>query len=218
MKTSPGILFGGMLVILTVLSAASASASQTQRWRFQVFLDDKAIGYHEFRLTPRGKGSYQLESDARFDVKFLFITAYRYRHNNTELWQDRCLERIDARTNANGERYIVTGRRKAGIFEIDNHSAPVTAAGCVKTFAYWDPSILEAERLLNAQTGEFVDIIVASLGEEAVRVGDKQVLAKRYRLVGEAVEIDLWYAADGNRWVGLQSTTESGRKLSYLID
>ena len=30
-------------------------------------------------------------------IKFLFFDAYRYRHENEELWRDGCLQAIDAR-------------------------------------------------------------------------------------------------------------------------
>jgi hypothetical protein len=67
------------LGLLTVLLAASASASTaTGEWRFRVFLDDAEIGYHHFRL--RGDGpEQQLESEARYNVKFLYVTVYTTR-------------------------------------------------------------------------------------------------------------------------------------------
>jgi len=48
---------------------------------------------------------------------------------------------------------------------------------CVMTFAYWNPDLLGQSRLLNVQTGEYMDVQVRVLGEEEelgfrrVRVG-----------------------------------------------
>lgn len=194
------------------------AANQEQQWDFKVYLDDRSIGYHRFRLIPQGDGEYRLNSRAHFDVKFLFFIAYRYRHSDTELWQGRCLQSIEAQTNDNGRKYSVRGIRNGKGFELVNRDEQVTEDGCVQTFAYWDPSILKARRLLNSQTGEFVDVRVEPLGEETISVRGQAVQADRYRLYSELGEIDLWYAADNYRWLALQSTTESGRKLSYRMN
>ena len=42
--------------------------------------------------------------------------------------------------------------------------------GCVMSFAYWDPRILQADRLLNSQTGEFTAVQITPRGREAVPV------------------------------------------------
>jgi len=199
------------------LLARPAWANPEQQWNFNVYLDNKSIGYHSFRLVPQGENARRLHSRAHFDVKFLFFTAYRYRHDDTELWQGNCLQRIEAQTNDNGKQYFVRGSRNGKEFELISDNTEVMTEGCVKTFAYWDPSILKARRLLNSQTGEFVDVRVEHLGEDTVPVNGQPVLANHYRLHSELGEIDLWYAVDGHRWLALQSKTESGRKLSYRM-
>ena len=206
------------LFIVLLIFVQPAQANQEQQWKFKVFLDDRSIGYHNFRLIPQGNNGRELQSSASFDVKFLFFTAYRYRHNDTEVWRGDCLQRIEARTNDNGRQYMVRGNRNSKGFEIENSdNAEITLSGCVKTFAYWDPSILKARKLLNSQTGEIVDVRVEALGEETVPVRGQLVRANRYRLHSELGEIDLWYAVDGYQWLALQSTTDSGRKLSYRM-
>jgi len=217
MKSRQMTYFSGILLVLATLFSMPVLANQEQQWRFRVFLDDQPIGYHDFRLRSQSDNSQQLEIDARFDVKFLFFTAYRYRHSNTEVWQNRCLQRIEARTDDNGQRYVVHGSHQAGSFNLATGEQAMTADGCIKTFAYWDPSILRADRLLNAQTGEFVDVRTDLLGEDTIEVRGQPVTARHYRLRGEGIEIDLWYAVEGNRWLALQSMTDSGRTLSYRM-
>jgi hypothetical protein len=41
------------------------------------------------------------------------------------------------------------------------------------------------------------------------------VSARRHRLEGPGLAIDLWYV--GNDWVGLESTVEGGRRLRYEL-
>jgi len=108
---------------------------------------------------------------------------------------------------------VVEGERANGMFRIRNGSPAVLQDACVQTFAYWNPSILDARRLLNPQTGEYVDVKVLLMGREVI---DGQS-AERYRLLGEGetpLQIDLWYTA-ARDWVALESLTPEGRRLRY---
>jgi hypothetical protein len=174
----------------------------TREWNFDVTLDGRPIGEHRFVLREL-ENARELTSEARFRVRILFLDAYRYEHHAREWWRGDCLERLDARTDANGKRVEVAFPRA--------DAAPL--ADCVQTFAYWNPSILEAHRLLNPQTGEYVEVQVSPMGREVV---DGQP-AERYRLLGAGrtpLAIDLWYTP-AREWVALESTTPEGRRLRY---
>lgn len=204
-----------MLLALAVLGGAPAAAmGPSLDWKFGVLLDDKRIGYHNFTVTE-DDGRQVLETEARFDVKFLFITAFTYRHENVEAWQGNCLASIDARTDSNGKELAVSGRRTDDAFEVSSASGTAELPSCVQTFAYWKPDILEADRLLNSQTGEYEDVTVAFDGEDEVQVGERTIPATRYRLSAKAGDIMLWYAADDNRWLALEAPAKGGRTIRY---
>jgi hypothetical protein len=174
----------------------------TREWHFDVSLDGRPIGEHRFVLREDA-GARELTSEARFRVRFLFVDAYRYEHHARERWRGDCLEQLDARTDVNGERSEITYP--------DSGRGP--RADCVRTFAYWNPEILEWRRLLNPQTGEYVDIQVKPMGRELI---DGRP-AQRYRLLGrgrEPLQIDLWYTPTLD-WLALESTTPEGRRLRY---
>lgn len=209
---------GAFVALLTLLATSTAFADKPQQWQFRVYLDDQPIGYHDFRLTPQGKDGHRLDIDARFDVKFLFFTAYRYRHQNTEVWSGRCLRWIESSTNDNGRQHRVIGSQTSDGFVLQSDQEPLITGECVRTFAYWDPAILKNDRLLNAQTGDLVEVEVAELGKESIEIRGKPVLASRYRLRSELAVIDLWYESGSKRWLALQTTTESGHQLNYLMN
>jgi hypothetical protein len=212
------IFIGATLAIGGLATSPMLHASTVQEWRFKVYLDDQPIGYHTFRLTPQGDGRRTIDINAQFDVKFLFFNAYSYRHANTEQWQQRCLRSLQSSTDDNGKQSGIRGETSGDRFYLDTGAERTALGECVMTFAYWDPAILEADRLLNAQTGEYVGVNVKPLGREQIPVREQAISADRYRLVADKATIDLWYAADSRRWLALQSTTESGRKLRYRID
>lgn len=184
-------------------------------WNFRVYLDDAEIGYHNFRLIDEG-GRQQLMTEAEFQVKFLFITAYRYEHTNQETWQGDCLQEISARTDANGKRFVVSGAQEENGFAVTANQEQSEISGCVKTFAYWNPEILHEPALLNSQTGEVLPVTVTPVAEEMLLVRGEKTPAMRYKLTARNMELDIWYSSD-DRWLALESTVKGGRKLRYEL-
>jgi hypothetical protein len=184
-----------------------------EQLRFKVYLDDKPIGQHSFRIDAIGD-TQLINSRASFDVDFLFINAYRYRHQSRETWRDGCLDEIRASTDDNGKELRVSGEAAGRRFRIDGPEGSTQAGGCLMTFAYWNPAFLEQSRLLNPQTGELVDVSVRRLGSDRVPVEGRKVAATHYRLTAEDLSIELWYNDDLG-WVGLESDTGKGARLIY---
>ncbi len=185
---------------------------------FRVLLDDKPIGFHHFRITD-GVDARTVEVDAEFDVRVLFVPVYRYRHSNTEVWQDGCLAHIESQTDSNGKFFSVSGRKGTDTYDIKTGSvSQLYPLDCLMSFAYWDRSILQQERLLNAQTGEVIGVEIQSLGEQRLSLADGEVVAEAYKIVSFAgdVDIKLWYAASDGRWLSLESRLENGRLMRYV--
>jgi len=198
---------------------ATATTQDAQEWRFRVFLDNSEIGYHNFTLTDFGE-SQEMRTEADFKVKFLLVPIYKYRHNNTEIWDGQCLEAIESKTRANGSSYAVNGTARNQDFLISMTTGDVedraTLNGCVMTFAYWDPDFLAQPRLLNTQTGEYIDVAAELVGDDVITVRGEPVPAYRYRLTAEGLNIELWYSQD-QEWLGLESAVGGGRRLRYEL-
>jgi len=203
-----------MTTLLLLLAAPIPALAAVGDWDFRVLLDGREIGRHSYTLESEGQ-SQSLRSEARFDVRLLFISAFRYDHKALERWNSGCLQSLDSRTETNGKQVAVKASARDGRLVVERPSGRDEHEGCVMSFAYWDPRILEAERLLNSQTGELVAVQIFPKGTEAVAVRGKTVAAVRHRIQGRGLEIDLWYA-DGN-WVALEALTEGGRRLRYEL-
>jgi hypothetical protein len=182
---------------------------------FDVFLDDRPIGYQRFELIPESGGE-RIESRAEFAVKVLGITAFSYEHRNVERWRNGCLQSIDSRTDSNGTRYLVAGRRYADAFVVDSGAGPQRLEDCIGSFAYWDKRKLLGRRtLLNPQTGDYVPVEIRALGHGQLRLDGREVAVERYALRGTDLDITLAYALEGGEWVGLDSKVAGGRMLRY---
>jgi hypothetical protein len=215
MRTVPARVRNVAITLLMPVVALGSLATQAadDQLRFRVYLDDKPIGQHSFRIDAIGDTKL-IASRASFDVDFLFINAYRYRHESRETWRDGCLDEIRATTDDNGEKLRVEGEASGERFRIEGPEGRTQAGGCLMTFAYWNPDFLNQQRLLNPQTGELVDISVRRLGPDRVPVEGEKVAATRYELVAEDLSIELWYNDDLG-WVGLESDTGKGARLIY---
>lgn len=202
------------LRLAACLLMAVCSLAHGEEWNFDVYLDDRRIGEHTFVLHQRPAGR-ELESHAEFQVKVLFVEAYRYSHLAREQWRGDCLRSLDARTVENGETTIVRGALEAGNFVVASPEAQ-TLPACIMTFAYWNPAMLAQQRLLNPQTGEWLDVDIRLLGRETMRVGEQAMPADHYRLEAPKLKIDLWYSP-AKAWLGLQSTTPEGYVIRYKL-
>lgn len=213
-------------VLMSVFAATSLALAQAapanvnvgngaRSLKFDVFLDDKVIGYQRFDLT-QGVDGTRMQTRAEFEVKFLLITAFSYDHSNTELWRNGCLHAIDSRTDSNGKMYSVSGRAQGSAFLVETNEGEQSLGACVSTFAYWDKEILlRRKQLLNSQTGEYMPIRIESLGQDRVSIGQREVAVDRYVLTGKGIEISLAYAVEDGSWVALDNKLDGGRTLRY---
>lgn len=204
------LLFG-----VTASGAAEASTKAQRSWQFSVLLDGSPIGFHRFDLMSRDSG-LEVRSEASFDVRFLFINAFRYRHSNRELWEGECLRVIESSTRQNGKEFAVSGERLPEGLRIEANGRSDRLDGCVMTFAYWNPRFLEQSRLLHPQTGEYMSVDVQPLGREELMVRGEPVIASAYKVKARDVDITVYYSAD-DEWLGLASVAKGGRIIRYVL-
>jgi hypothetical protein len=211
------LLGAGLSLCIVSGAVAEGQAYEETRheWKFRVYLDGAEIGYHNYELVNAG-GIQRMSTEAEFRVRFLFFTAYRYRHTNIETWSGNCLQHIESSTDANGRPFSIEGKRKAGVFTVQTLDSRYEVQECVKTFAYWNPDFMREEKLLNAQTGELLDVTIEQLPERRLSVRGETRTATRYRVVAKEIDLELWYAKDRS-WLGLRSTTKDGRRIHYEL-
>lgn len=197
---------------LLLFPASHLSANQ---WNFDVYLDDKKVGTHQFEVVENNE-QRRVQSVANFNVKFLFFTAYRYQHTANEQWADDCLLAFDAKTRVNGEPIEVSGSSGEAGFVVERSDSTELLPGCVMTFAYWNPEFLKQERLINPQTGDFLDVDVKMMGTDTLTVRGENVAAQRYKVTAEGIDLLVWYSTD-DEWLGLESVAESGHIIRYEL-
>ena len=206
-----------LLICLGCFGSLSQPAwsATSQSYEFKVFLGEQEIGYQRFDVSSQGEQT-RVQVDAQFEVKFFYITFYKYRHTNIEKWESACLREIRSQTEDNGDAYFVNGTFEKGQLQVQTKAGNWSGGDCIKTFAYWDLEWLSGERLLNSQTGELLPVSIRSMGEETISVQGIPTRTTRRQIATDEFTVDLWYAHNG-RWVALQSTTTNGDILRYVL-
>ena len=202
------------IVMLGTGIVADAEETRSSRdYEFTVYLDGKRIGTHVVDIMQQDNGK-RVDIEADFDVKILFMSVYRYRHSNREVWDGACLDRVDASTDANGEQFFIKSKNTEFGMRLITHDGAGDLEGCVRSFAYWDVNLLNSDKLLNTQTGEYVDVELKVIGDEILTIDGATHPATKYRLQTENEVIDLWYGPEG-RWIALESETQNGMTIRY---
>lgn len=197
------------------LAGAAAIPESARELRFDVFLDERPIGYQQFALQPSGD-ELRVEIRAAFEFTLLRLKTITYDHRNVEQWSDGCLRSIESKTRQNGKPDYVSGRAEPSGFEVSSRLGSQRLGACVGTFAYWDKrEILKRQKLLNSQTGEYVDVATRSLGRSTLSLGAREIPVERYRIEGDDLEITLAYAVGSDEWVALESPLFGGWTLRY---
>lgn len=212
-----------IFILFVFLSKTILVHAENKEWLFDVYLDSKIIGFHNFKLSNNN----HLISDAKFKVNFLFLTAYDYQHLSQEQWSNDCLTSLDASTKENKIISKVNAYLDSDHFfvhgHVDNNENNRSLPRCVMTFAYWNPKILTQTKLLNPQNGEYLDVSFKPEADKKIDVKGEQKNVKTFHLYGNSseslalkpkIDIVIWYD-NNNDWLGLSSITPDGHNISY---
>lgn len=100
-----------LLALILFLTSLPLAHAALNTWTFRVLLDGRDIGRHQFTLRDAGE-TRELRSEARFDVRVLFLSVHRYQHEALERWEG--LQSLVASTETNGERQTVNAAARGG--------------------------------------------------------------------------------------------------------
>lgn len=204
-----------LVVALGIVAAGAAIANPNERLEFGVYLEDERIGFHRVEFRQDGP-ERRVDVVAEMDVKILFFNAFSYRHSASERWLDGCIVALETRTNDDGDVYEVVGRSIPAGLQVSTLETQSELSGCIRTFAYWNPDLLDSAYLLNTQTGEYEPAQLQRLDDQPLVFRDETIGEQQFRLnVGDETEIRLWYSANGE-WLALETTVTGGSTLRYI--
>jgi len=181
---------------------ADGGSSVPEDIRFRVTRDGTDFGTHS--ITFRQDGD-RLMADVSIDLQVTVagFTAYRYTHRNTETWVDGRLVALATETDQDGTRFRVSGQAVGQAFiTLDGLGNQTRFDADALPTSYWRPGLLQAEALINTQTGARVVPDFERLAEETVTVAGEDRPGIRYRDRGD-LNFEIVYDAETHDWIGL---------------
>ena len=199
------------VVIIAFLGIGSSVFAQAKLLNdkmisFDVFLDAKPVGTHVFTFAQT-KNTLKVNSKMQIRAKLWGLFTVNYNHESTEYWRNGCLTGLDAVTKERGKTIRVSAQLKDKGLEIVSADGIDILQGCIKSFAYWNPSLLSGERLLNTENGELVSVKITTTNSPN---GSKSVL-----IDNPVADISLDYSST-NQWLSLKSQLKVGGELHYI--
>ena len=202
-----------MKKIIGAVALVISNSTYAEEWNFDAVLNDKVIGQHTFIYENE-----KTISNANFKFEYLFMD-FIYQHKSTETWQEGCLKTISSKTDDDGDLYEVSGHIGTDRFLVTTNNKTTELPSCVMTFAYGNPKILDQKKLMNSQSGEYLDVDIQFIREENHIVKGEDILTDLWRIEANIDDgdllIHLWYDKNMN-WVSLKSQTPIGDMLYKL--
>lgn len=194
------------LVALCCVSLVGHADQQSQQWNFDVYLNDKKVGWHRFLRVSDGE-FVRMTSDADFEFTVFLIYRVHYRHHSVESWQGDCLKTISSKTTRRNQTWEFSGERVGNVFAIVQKGMDETLQlpPCVGSFAYWHPEWLDRAFLLNSENADYLP---ATLSRQSTQTGYGLTLNV------PSGEIELEYDDKGD-WLTLKSRIKKVGELRY---
>jgi steroid 5-alpha reductase family enzyme len=190
---------------------AYAQLDNQQRWFFDVRIDGKDVGFHEF-VASRSASGYEVQARAEFRYKILGVTLFSYEHQVQERYDaNMCLLDIQSQTKTNATVQQLTGAAVENGYALTTDEEVLVDQTCLMTFAYWSPTLFSRQQLLNGQTGQVMDVIL-----DQQPVSDTEPTWTQYSLVADKIDITLGFDETGT-WRSLVSKLQNGRTLTYHL-
>ena len=206
--------FATAAVLAPFVGGAGAFAADGELQEFKVYRNDSPIGRHSLRFAREGS-RLAVDIDIELEVKLAFITLYRYRHTNRELWEGGRLLSFASRTDDNGTPHQVKARRAGEVILVEGSKGLVEAPGDALPTTYWHRRFLDAPVWIDTQEGVLKRCSVTPTGTVQVAAAGTSVGAEGFGISGD-LSLDLWYA--GPQWVKLEFTGSDGSLIDYRLE
>ncbi len=199
-------------IALVLCLLATPAAADTRTLTFDVTRDGASIGTHRVSIGTRGaRTDVAIEID--LEVRFAFLTLYRYTHRARETWIGTDLVALDATTDDNGTPTRVAARAVAGGLAVEGSGGSYIAPAGTFPTSYWKREKVRQTQLLDTQSGRLVAVRNAGSAARDADVDGTVQPVEIHRIDGD-LAAEVGYAADGS-WATLAFEAR-GARIGYV--
>lgn len=167
--------------------------------RFHALWKGITVGSYTFTVTPTGQAAgFSVDHALTIKVKIGFITAYRYLHRATEVWQNGRLSKLTSETDDDGDALRLTAVAEGAEIAIDRPHGRCRAPGdLLTTTCAWHPAFVAATAVLDAAEGRVVALQTSVLGNRCEMIGGRECEVTDHRFAAPKLSGQLSYAEGG---------------------
>ena len=190
----------------------------TQTLNFTVYRDDVPIGYHSFNFRPQGE-RLEVEIDVDLEVKLMFVTAFKFTHFASELWEGGRLVHMESESDDDGSPYKVNVRRQGDGMLVEVNGEKKLAPGNILPSNLWNRAILTEDKILHPVVGRVLPLQVTQLGQRDVEISGEVVSADGFKIDGGGqFQRELWYGPDGRLVEVGFNASRDGSRITYRLN
>jgi hypothetical protein len=199
---------------------------------FAVFRNGENIGHHTLTFEQKGANRV-VRIDVDMAVRALGLVAYRYEHHALEVWSGEQLLSLQATTDDNGRKFVVSAQRVGGNLKVEHTSpGPVATAMAYDGFqapdvssetlpagllptSQWNIQQVKQSTLLNTQYGTASRVRIVPAGRETVATAKGSIAANHFVYSGD-LHMEQWFD-DRGRWVKGTFVAFDGSTIEYIL-
>lgn len=209
--------FGGLAMAMGALGLpAPAWALEPVNRTFEIFRKGDHVGEHRVTFSASATGM-EVVTEIDIAVKVAFITAYRYTQRGRDAWAGPRLVASEISTDDDGRKtHVVLGARDGQLLGEGPEGRIELPLGDMTDLCWWNPGIVQRQRLLDSQTGIVSPLDTWDLGRRSFVSGGQPVEAQGFGIrASEARGGEVWYDDEGG-WVSAVLHTR-GEVLEYRL-
>ena len=213
------ILFVAAAIFVGPASSMNFTPAAKQALKFTVYRGDAPIGYHNFNFRPKG-AMLEVDIDVDLEVKMMFVTAFKFRHVASEVWENGRLIRMESETDDDGDPYKVKVERRGDGMLVEVNGQRRLAPGDILPSNLWNRAILKKDKILHPILGQVLPLKVTDLGMREIEAdGFGKIPVEGFELVGgEIFQREVWYSKDGRLIEVGFNTPLDGSRITYKLD
>lgn len=187
-----------LLALTLAVPAAADGVPPDGRLEFAAFRHGSEIGRGVYRFSGDA-GHREVAITVDIQVKFAFITVYRFTHRATELWEGNRLVRMDAETDDNGTARSVRVSRDGDALLVRAGDRTARASADAVPLSFWNRRIMTAPEIIDPVDGAVFGLTVRRDRDESYDIRNDAGLRRHisYDRNGVLAGFRLW-AQDGS--------------------
>jgi len=207
------------LMCLAIISTAAslsptlANSDAPTQLNYDVIRGGKVIGTHSLNFARNGS---VLTVDIKTDVqvKIAFITAYRFIHRGSEVWENGRLMQYRSTTDDDGKDKHLTLQGNEGGYIVDSNADRYETKTISLPASLWHADTPKQTQLMNTLDGHVMNVTIQDMGMAPITARGQQINAHHYKMTGD-LERELWYHE--GQLVHLRFKGGDGSTIDYLL-